>query len=231
MEKGNARVMVLIPAYNEEATIYATVQGAHAIPGVSRVLVVDDGSKDQTAEQARRAGAEVLALGMNGGKGQALNRGIGHFQEDVLLLLDGDLGESAKQAEKLLEPIISGQADMTIARFPVSPGKKGFGLVKGLARAGIRLLGGINVVAPLSGQRALTRAVVDNLPSFAVGYGVEVGLTIDLARKGFRIQEVETDLRHQGETGRDLAGFLHRGRQFFHVARVLLQRMVNLSGA
>ena len=230
MSAGRLTVLGLIPAYNEEATIGQTVQAVLALPVVDRVLVIDDGSTDDTAGRARQAGAEVVCQPANRGKGEALNRGLREFREDILVLLDGDLGESAVEAGKLVTPLLEGQADMTVARFPKRRQKGGFGLVKGLAVWGIRSMTGIRAEAPLSGQRALTRTVVESLGYFASGYGVEVGLTIDTARRGFRILEVETVMQHHGETGRDLRGFLHRGKQFIHVARVLFDRAVRFSG-
>jgi len=122
----------------------------------------------------------------------------------------------------LTGPVARGEADMTIARFPRPHGKAGFGLVKGLARWGIRTLGStrFDAQAPLSGQRALDSAAVAVCTPFAQGYGVEVALTVRALRAGLNVMEVETTMAHAA-TGRDVAGFAHRGRQFLHVARTL----------
>ncbi|MFZ5633254.1 MAG: glycosyltransferase family 2 protein [Bacillota bacterium] len=214
-------VTVMIPAYNEEKTIGDTVRSAWRIPGVIQVLVIDDGSKDRTAGAALNSGAEVMALNTNRGKGGALTAGAGLVKGEILVLLDADLGRSAAQAEKLIGPVKRGEADMTVAVFPSSPKKSGFGLVKGLARAGIRHYTGLLVEAPLSGQRAMRRAVfLDCLP-LAGGYGMEVDLTVRAGLKGYRISEVPVNMSHR-ETGRDIKGFIHRGRQFCHVAMALL---------
>lgn len=217
-------VVALIPAFNEAERIAATVNAVRSLDGVTRILVIDDGSTDGTVERAREAGAEVIALPTNQGKGAALDAGYGAARDsDVILLLDGDLGESASQASALLEPVLAGQADMTIARFPRPEGKAGFGLVMGLARFGIRTLGGdFDALAPLSGQRALTADAARACAPFAFGYGVEVALTIRALRAGLRIQEVPTTMTHAA-TGRDMSGFAHRGRQFVHVLGSLLR--------
>ncbi len=111
---------------------------------------------------------------------------------------------------------------MAIATFPPPAGKAGFGLVKNLARWGIGRLGGeFEASAPLSGQRALTRACLATVRPFSAGYGVEVGLTVRALRAGFRLVEVPTTMSHAA-TGRDLQGFIHRGRQLVHVALALL---------
>lgn len=215
-----ARVSVVIPAHNEAARIADTVKGLLAIPEVSEIIVVDDASSDETAALARQAGATVVSLPNNMGKGGALNTGVARATGDIVALLDGDLGSSSKEARALILPVLQNTADMTIAQFPRAKKKGGFGLVKNLARAGIRRFAGLESSAPLSGQRVMTRQVLEQVVPFASGYGVEVALTIKVARSGFRVLEVPTQMSH-AETGRDLRGFMHRGKQFVHVARVL----------
>lgn len=215
-----ARVSVVIPAHNEAARIADTVKGVLAIPEVSEIIVVDDASSDETAALARQAGATVVSLPNNMGKGGALNTGVARATGDIVALLDGDLGSSSKEARALILPVLQNTADMTIAQFPRAKKKGGFGLVKNLARAGIRRFAGLESSAPLSGQRVMTRQVLEQVVPFASGYGVEVALTIKVARSGFRVLEVPTQMSH-AETGRDLRGFMHRGKQFVHVARVL----------
>jgi glycosyltransferase involved in cell wall biosynthesis len=211
---------VLIPAYNEETTIATTVRAVMALSIVRQVVVVDDGSVDQTATCAEQAGAEVVRISRNNGKGSAMNRGVALLTEPVVALLDGDLGESATELTKLAAPVLSHKADLTIATFPKVEHSGGFGLVKGLARRGISAMAGIETQAPLSGQRVLSREVLEAVLPFASGYGVEVAMTIRAARAGFRILEVETKMTHS-VTGRDLAGFRHRGRQFYQVLSTL----------
>ncbi|MHB8171975.1 MAG: glycosyltransferase family 2 protein [Thermincolia bacterium] len=220
-----SKVSVLIPAYNEASHIHQTVQALVNLPQVDEVVVIDDASRDDTAQLARQAGARVISLGENLGKGGALNRGLTEVTGDIIVLLDGDIGSSAQEAGKLIDPVLAGEADMTIARFPRAKKKGGFGLVKGLARWGIKFLTGLEMFSPLSGQRVMTRRVVESIGTFASGYGVEVALTIDVARRGFRVQEVEVQMTH-AETGRDIAGFMHRGKQFIHVVRVLAGKLV-----
>ena len=216
-------IAALIPAHDEGDSIVRTVRAVRAVDGVTRVVVVDDGSDDDTAHLAEQAGAKVVRMMGNAGKGAALEAGAKRVANaDIVLLLDGDLGDSASQAARLLAPVLTGAADMAIAAFPSPTGKAGLGLVRGIARVGIRRLGGdFEATAPLSGQRALTRSCLATVRPFSAGYGVEVGLTIRALRAGFRLAEVETTMSHAA-TGRDVAGFVHRGRQFFHVVAALL---------
>lgn len=216
------KVAAIVPAHNEAEYIYDTVVALKKIPAISEVLVVNDASSDETADLAARAGARVISLERNAGKGEALNTGVRETPADIYLLLDGDLGSSAAEGSLLLEPVLAGRADMTVAQFPPPRRKGGFGMVKGLARWGIKLYTGQVMKSPLSGQRAMTRQVLETVFPFASGYGVEVGMTIRAARAGFRVLEIPVQMTH-AETGRDLKGFRHRGRQFWHITRTLLR--------
>jgi glycosyltransferase involved in cell wall biosynthesis len=215
---------VVIPAYNEAQRIGDTVLAARSIATVEEVVVVDDGSTDNTAETARQAGAVVHRLSVNGGKAAAVAVGIQISRGDLLLLLDADLGAGALEAEILLKPIVAGEADMTIATFPVIPGRGGgMGIVVRTARAGIQRLTGRVMQAPLSGQRAFRRELWERLPAPAAGFGLETALTIDALRAGARVVEVETGMTHR-VTGNSLADRLHRLRQLVAVLRALCSR-------
>jgi hypothetical protein len=215
-------VVAVIPARDEAATIAATVGAVRSLPEVSAVLVVDDASSDATSAEAERAGALVLRLPRNLGKGAALEAGLEAASDaDAVVLLDADLGESAAEAAALIAPVLAGEADMTVGVLPRPAGSGGFGLVKGLARLGIEGLGGgFEASAPLSGQRALSRAAVEAVRPVAFGYGAEVTMTVRALRAGLTVAEVPVAMSHR-ITGRDLAGFAHRGRQFAHVAAAL----------
>lgn len=217
-------VGVIIPAFNEEDRIGNTVKALKGISCITNILVVDDGSTDQTADRAAREGAEVLRLFRNYGKGYALKRGIENQSGDILLFLDADLEDSAKEAFKLIKPLIESSADVTIARFPDNRDKGGFGLVRSLAAIGVRLLTGTCIKSVLSGQRGFLRRNMNidylNYPRF----GVEFGMTVDLLKSGAVIQEVDVKMQHR-RTKRDVRGFAHRGRQFMDIMLVLLSKL------
>jgi glycosyltransferase involved in cell wall biosynthesis len=226
-------VAVVIPARDEADRIRATVSGAAGLPGVDLVVVVDDGSRDATATVAGQAGATVLRHARNRGKAAAMESGaeavrLLEQREDPgdprhLLFLDADLGETAKEAGPLTEPVRAGQADMTIAVFSSLVRLGGHGLVVGLSGAGIERATGWRPAQPLNGQRCLTRAAFEAARPLAPGFGVETGLTIDLLRRGLRVREVEVPLAHRA-TGTDWRAQLHRARQLADVARALAVR-------
>ncbi|MCI0346637.1 MAG: glycosyltransferase, partial [Chloroflexi bacterium] len=214
----------VVPACNESGRVGATVTALQSIKGVAAVVVVDDGSADATAEEATRAGALVVRLGRRLGKGGALNQGVDAAgSPDAFLLVDADLGASASALGALLEPLVDGRADVTIAAPPRDEGPSGFGLVEKLGRWGIRRLAGNVMDRPLSGQRAIRREVVEAVGRFAPGFGVDAAFTIDALRAGYRVFEVPVVFTH-ARTGRDTAGFVHRARQGVDVARALAGR-------
>jgi hypothetical protein len=227
-------VAVVIPARNEADRIQATVTAAAALPCVGLVVVIDDGSKDATATVARRAGAAVMRHARNRGKGAAMETGAAAVslvdqrehrdRPRHLLFLDADLADTAVQAGPLVDPVIAGTADMTIAFFAATVKLGGHGLVVGLSGAGIRRATGWRPAQPLNGQRCLTRAAFEAARPLAHGWGVETALTIDLLRRGLRITEVEVDLAHRA-TGTGMRAQLHRAHQLTDVARALAARL------
>lgn len=224
----NKIISVIIPAYNEEKRIVNTLLAVKGISQIQNILVMDDGSKDHTFLKASSVqGIEVVRKEVNEGKGKALYEGIERVIEDadIIVFADADLEESAKDIEKLIIPIIEDVADVTIAKFPSAKKKGGFGLVKKLAKTGVYINTGRQLDTVLSGQRAFKKEVIQHINHGYTGYGVELGMTIDILNNGYRIQEIEVNMHHN-ETGRDLSGFIHRGRQFFQILRVLIKKTI-----
>lgn len=219
----NPYIAALIPAFNEEANIALTILSLQKIDEIRQIIVVDDGSTDNTAYIAEKMGVQVVRNQENKGKGHALNIGALYIEEDFVALVDADLKETAVEIKKLIYPVISGDFDMAIAIFPPASQKGGIGLVKNAAFWGLKLLTNQNFKAPLSGQRVISIKAFQNLLPFASGFGVEVGMTIDALLKGYKIIEVVTEMGH-AETGRDWSGFLHRGVQLKDVFITLTKK-------
>lgn len=220
------QIALLIPAYNEAERIAATIHGVRSgLPGVP-VWVLDDGSTDDTAAQAEQAGANAIRLAEHlpasqlHSKGTALWFGWQHVDAKIYLFLDADLGESARHASALLTPVLKDETDMAVAVLPDAGKGGGFGFVVKLARRWLRKQTGIEFRAPLSGQRAVKRELLESLTSFARGYGLEVGLTVDACRAGFRVMEIEVPFSHR-QLGKTIRGFLHRSRQLIDVLQAI----------
>ena len=196
-------VAILIAARDEAERIGTTVEAlSREFPGVE-VLVADDGSRDGTAEAAEEAGGVVLRLPRRG-KGQALSAAERAAPPGLILLCDADLNGDVRLLTET-------EGDVVVARFAVREGG-GFGIAKRTAAALIRLCSGFDAAEPLSGQRALSPAARAACFPVAPGFGVETRMTIDAVRAGLGVREVELYLEHRA-TGRDLRGFIHRGRQ------------------
>lgn len=166
---------VLIPAYNEEAHIQTVVDVAQeaGLP----VLVVDDGSTDQTAFVAEAAGALVLRLSENRGKSAALAYGLAHVQTPYVLMLDADLvGLKPQHLLAMLEPVRSGKLDMAIGVF------KSGGLMTDF---------GNRATPYLSGQRACSTAWLKSVPNLTERRWPEPAITDHLARTQARWAYVE----------------------------------------
>jgi glycosyltransferase involved in cell wall biosynthesis len=215
----------IVTAHNEADRLGATLAAlAEAFPG-ARVLVADDGSTDGGAAVAEAAGAEVVRSERPQGKGGTATLAAERLLADppgLVILADGDLAETAGRLGPVADAVRRGEADLAVADFTRRVGG-GFGLALGFARWAIRSRSGLELRAPISGQRAMSGAVLQAVVPFAPRFGMEIGMTVDAARAGFRVVEVPVDLAHRA-TGRTLRGFAHRARQLGDFAAVWWSR-------
>lgn len=212
---------MLVAARDEEGRIGTTVRRLREhFPGAV-IVVADDGSTDATATEAEQAGAHTVLRLPHRGKGQALCLAEQAAPPGALLLCDADLRGD-------LRPLRASAADLAIAAFTRRSGG-GVGLAKGSARRLIARATAFAPREPLSGQRLLSPAARAACFPVAAGFGVETRMTIDVLRAGLTVEEVEIDLEHRA-TGRDLAGFLHRGRQLADLLLALGPQAVNHRG-
>ncbi|HEX3451963.1 MAG TPA: glycosyltransferase [Solirubrobacteraceae bacterium] len=239
-----ASTFVIVTAYNEAELIGATLDAvARAFPR-ARVLLADDGSTDDTPTLAAARGAHVVrserVIGKGGAATLAAREALSNADaerrgaegeargeddaggEPVFVLCDGDLGDSAARLGALVDAVERGEADLAVAAFSRRVGG-GFGVALGFARWAIRRRCGLSTRAPISGQRALSAATIEDVLPFAHGFGMELGMTIDAVRAGHRVVELDLDLEHRA-SGRTLAGFAHRGAQLLDFARAYLAR-------
>lgn len=217
---------VIVAARNEADRIAETVAAlAEAFPG-TKVIVCDDGSADGTGAIAGAAGALVVGTpDAHLGKGGAASLGAAAALADgppepgaVVLLADADLARSASKLAPLADAVAAGEADLTVAMFASRVGG-GFGLALGFAHWAIKKRCGLDTQAPISGQRALSYEALAAVAPFHAAFGMEIGMTVDAVRAGYRVKEIELDLAHRA-TGKSLKGFIHRGRQLKDFLRV-----------
>ncbi|HXS34778.1 MAG TPA: glycosyltransferase family 2 protein [Solirubrobacterales bacterium] len=223
-----ASLAVIVAARNEADRIAATVGALRGAFPAAAIWVADDASIDGTSEVAMAAGARVVSRGRPHGKGANVSAAAEAVMGDepdpeLILLCDGDLGDSAERLEPLVAAVAAGECDLAVASFGHRVGG-GFGLALGFARWSIRRLCGFEATAPISGQRAMRADVLRATLPFARGYGMEIGMTVDAVRAGHRIGEYELDLSHRA-SGRTVAGFAHRGRQLLDFARAHRARL------
>ncbi|UTI65680.1 glycosyltransferase [Paraconexibacter antarcticus] len=222
-------VIIIVTAYNEGDRLTATVAALRDAFAGARILVADDHSTDDTPRVAAAAGVELVRAPKNIGKGGVATLAARQVLPAVLVddppvvvLCDGDLAATAHQLPALVEAVRRGDCDLAVASFARKVGG-GFGLAVGYAHGAIKRLCGLELQAPISGQRAMRGAVLPVVVPFAPRFGMEIGMTVDAARAGFTVGEVALDLTHRA-TGRTVRGFLHRGRQLKDFVLVELSR-------
>lgn len=171
----SGRCGVLIPAYNEAETV-ADVARVALESELGPVLVVDDGSQDATEERALEAGAAVLRLNTNVGKGGAVHAGVKTLETEVIVLIDADLtGLETEHLRDLAEPVLNGEADAT----------------RGVFKGGrLRTTAAQKLAPQLNGQRAVLRDKLLTLDFAKSRYGIEIIITKASKEAGWRTRDV-----------------------------------------
>jgi glycosyltransferase involved in cell wall biosynthesis len=192
---GDPKITVLIPCYNEAASIAFVVRNFRIQLPASRIMVFDNGSTDRSGELAREAGAEVVPVAPRG-KGHVVQQIFRTVDSDIYILVDGDGTYRCEDVHRLLDPVMQGKADMAV------------GLRKPLSRAAMRTINRIGnsffsalisfffhqrLRDVLSGYRVFTRAVVDNIALLTYRFEIETEITVKVARQGMKILEVPID--------------------------------------
>lgn len=195
-EDGDNKVSVVIPAYNEEKHVSAVIHAAKESHLVDEVIVVDDGSEDETSEEAREAEVKVFRFDSNRGKGAAMNKGVEMSEGSVIVFLDGDLKDIAPwKIERLIHPTLNGY-DLAKAAFQREAGRVTELTAKPLLDV---FFPEMRFEQPLSGQIALKKRLAQNL-HFEDGFRVDVALLIDAIMKGYKVKEVNIgELAHESK--------------------------------
>ena len=193
------KVTAILPAYNEELCISGIILGSKKY--VDRVIVVDDGSTDNTAEIAKLAGAEVISHYPNKGKGAALKAGFEAAKDsEIIVTLDSDGQHNPEEIPKLIAPIINGEADIVNGSRYISGNKKD---TPSYRRIGQTILDkatnlgcGFDVTDSQSGFRAFAGRALHFFRFKRTDFGIESEMLMDAANAGLRIKEVEIGVRY-----------------------------------
>ena len=230
MQQSKQRVSVIVPTHNEAGTIAEVVHElVKHTPSLIEVLVIDDGSKDGTADIAEKAGARVIRMAVNGGKGKAIQRGIHESAGDVLVFIDGDGQDDPQETPQLLEALVP-SVDMVIgSRFL---GNFEHGSITMLNRIGthcltttLNRLFGVAITDPIAGFRVIRKRALSGCLISAHRYDIEVDILLALLERGRRVVEVPVTRYPRTYGSTDLSSFVDGGR----ILRRILSRRVRLS--
>ena len=214
-------VSIVIPAYNEEATVAKVVSVARKLSYVTEVIVVDDGSTDRTVEEAESAGATVISHIMNEGKGSAIKTGFKNSHGNIVAFIDADISNfTSEKIDKIIRPILedqTDQTDITKTKFARESGR----VTELTAKP---LLGfffpELNYEQPLSGQFAGKRSALNKI-RFEKDYGVDVGIVLDADVHGIKILEVDI-----GDICHDMSPLADLNKMANEVVRTIIDRAV-----
>lgn len=206
-------VAAIVPAYNEERTVGSVLKTIIESGLCDEIILVSDGSTDNTSQVGRSLGIKVIDIKENKGKFSAILEGYKCTKSEIILMLDADLvGLKKEHIEKLIEPVKKMEADMSIGIF-----KNGRGATD-LAQ---------KITPFLSGQRALKRGVMEKLITYpADNYGLEMALTILSKKEGFKVKMVDLyDLTHvmKEEKRGFFKGSFARLKMYYDILRVFIK--------
>ena len=199
-----AKLSVVIPAFNEAATIADIVKGA--VKYADEVIVVDDGSSDNTSFVAKAAGAKVIRLPTNSGKGFALSMGLSTAAldgADLIVCLDGDGQHNPEEIPMVCGPVLRGEADLVIgSRFLVKKGSKEIPKYRTIGQHALTKAtnfgNGVKVTDSQSGFRCLTKKAALSMELTEAGMGIESEMVRDAVKLGLKIKEIPISCKYEG---------------------------------
>ena len=204
LEHRNNKIAVLIPCYNEEVTIHKVVSDFKRELPDADIYVYDNNSSDNTSKLAKDAGA-IVRFEPRQGKGNVVRQMFRDIDADCYLMVDGDDTYPAESARELCEPILNGEADMTVGD-RLSNGtyaeenKRAFhGFGNDLVRAMIKWIYGYSFDDVMTGYRAFSRPFVKTFPVMSEGFQIETEISIHAVDRRWRIKDVPIVYRDRPE--------------------------------
>ena len=197
------KISCIIPAFNEESTIITVIKNVKKVKVINEIIVVDDGSTDNTYKKAKSEKVKVIKHAKNKGKGAAIKTGVFYSSGDVILFLDADLCSiSPKKIASILQPLENDEADFVKTSFTRARGRVTELVVKPLFSV---IFPFIKFNQPLSGQFAIKRDLLNEL-KIDDKWGVDIQILLQLVKKGVRISEVDIGkLKHKKQPMENLA--------------------------
>ena len=194
-----SHITAIVPAYNEEITIGSVVIGTGEF--VDHVIVVDDGSTDNTAYIAEKAGAEVIKHSKNRGKGAALKTGFQVMHEtDIFLTIDGDGQHNPQEIPLLIKPIVDGEADLVNGSRYLNKKHHGTPIYRRLGQKVLdkttKINTGLKITDSQSGFRAFAAYTVPAFRFSKTGFSIESEMLMDAAANSFKITEVHVGITY-----------------------------------
>ncbi len=190
----NYRIAVLIPCYNEEATVRDVVRGfQNELPGAA-VYVYDNNSQDATADRAREAGARVVPA-LYQGKGNVVRKMFAEVEADIYVLVDGDSTYDAPSCVAMIRALVDGNLDMVVgcrAHMEASAYRPGHVLGNRALTGTVKYIFGKSISDLLSGYRVFSRRYVKSFPCQSRGFEIETEMSVHALHMRLPISEVET---------------------------------------
>ena len=213
------KITAIIPAYNEGTTIGSMVISTKM--HVNHVIVVDDGSTDQTAEIAEIAGAQVIKHPQNRGKGAALKTGFEAVKNtDIIVTIDGDGQHNPEEIPKLIKPIESGEADIVNGSRYLEEKENGTPVYRRIGQTVLdtatNINSGLKITDSQSGFRAFAFYTLPVFNFKESGFSIESEMLIDAANSGSRIQEVQIGVNYSQDN-------IHKENPVSHGLSVLVR--------
>ncbi|MCJ7631849.1 glycosyltransferase family 2 protein [Candidatus Bathyarchaeota archaeon] len=192
-------ILCLIPTLNESTAVAEVIAKAHHF--AHRVVVVDGHSDDGTPAIASEAGADVI-IQEGKGKGMALRTAFTMFEADIYVIIDGDATYDVLEMDKLVQPVLDGEADMVIGSR--LKGTLEDGAIPWVHKVGndffnflINILFHGSITDSQSGYRALNRKAVESLHLSSQGFEVETEMTMKALKQGLKIKDVPITYRRR----------------------------------